>query len=78
MKSIELKIAGMSCGHCVMAVKKALSALPGVGIEAVEVGRAVVTIDEAVTGEGALADAIAGAGYDLAGVREAGAPEGRA
>lgn len=31
----ELKVTGMSCGHCVKAVEKALGALPGV--EAVQV-----------------------------------------
>lgn len=31
----ELKVTGMSCGHCVRAVEKALGALPGV--EAVQV-----------------------------------------
>ncbi|GEM85339.1 CopZ family metallochaperone [Meiothermus hypogaeus] len=42
--SIELKIEGMSCGHCKMSVEKALKSVPGV--EKVEVflqeGRAVV------------------------------------
>jgi copper chaperone len=27
---IKLKVTGMTCGHCEMAVKKALSAVPGV------------------------------------------------
>jgi len=27
---IQLKIEGMTCGHCVMAVKQALAAVPGV------------------------------------------------
>lgn len=40
----ELKIDGMTCGHCVAAVKKALEAVPGV--ESAEVsltpGRAAV------------------------------------
>lgn len=30
MKTIELKIEGMTCDHCEMTVKKALSKLPGV------------------------------------------------
>ena len=33
---IKLKIEGMTCNHCVMAVKKALSQVPGVK-EVVEV-----------------------------------------
>lgn len=27
---IELKVEGMTCGHCEMAVRKALAAVPGV------------------------------------------------
>lgn len=27
---IQLKIEGMTCGHCVMSVKQALTAVPGV------------------------------------------------
>ncbi|BDU74179.1 CopZ family metallochaperone [Mesoterricola silvestris] len=27
---IQLKIEGMTCGHCVMSVKQALAAVPGV------------------------------------------------
>lgn len=35
---IELKITGMTCGHCVKAVTEALSAVPGVS-QVVEVDR---------------------------------------
>ena len=40
----ELKIDGMTCGHCVAGVKKALEALPGVESADVSLaeGRAVV------------------------------------
>lgn len=34
---IKLKVTGMTCGHCEMAVKKALGAVPGV--------EKVVTVD---------------------------------
>ena len=44
---VALSITGMTCGHCVAAVKKALAAVPGV--EAVEVTlsppRALVVCD---------------------------------
>lgn len=36
----KVKIAGMSCGHCVMGVKKALSAIPGIENLQVEIGEA--------------------------------------
>lgn len=41
----ELSIKGMSCGHCVKAVKGALEALPAVQSAEVEVGRAKVVSD---------------------------------
>ena len=30
MTQVELKVKGMTCGHCEMRVKKALEAIPGV------------------------------------------------
>ena len=30
MTQVELKVKGMTCGHCEMRVKKALEAVPGV------------------------------------------------
>jgi copper chaperone len=48
---VELAVTGMTCGHCVAAVKKALAAV--VGVEAVEVTlsppRAVVDCDSSRT-----------------------------
>lgn len=35
-----VKIAGMSCGHCVMGVKKALAAIPGIENLEVQIGEA--------------------------------------
>jgi len=35
-----VKIAGMSCGHCVAGVRKALSGIPGVEKLEVEIGQA--------------------------------------
>ncbi|MBP2017777.1 copper chaperone [Symbiobacterium terraclitae] len=35
-----VKIAGMSCNHCVMGVKRALSAIPGIENLEVKVGEA--------------------------------------
>jgi copper chaperone len=44
MENVTLKINGMSCGHCVMGVKSALSGLPGVTIHDVQIGSAKVSI----------------------------------
>ena len=60
-----LTITGMTCGHCVAAVKKALAAVPGV--EAVEVAlsppRAVVSFDPSRTTVEMLLKATAEEGY---------------
>ena len=49
MAQVNLSIEGMSCGNCVAHVKKALEGLPGVSPRSVEIGRAEVDYDPAVT-----------------------------
>ena len=50
-KTTTLAIDGMSCGHCVQAVTKALSGVPGVTVKTVAVGSAVIqTADGWATG----------------------------
>ena len=66
MTHATLDIQGMSCGHCLNAVSRALAALPGVEIESVRIGRADVRFDEAVTGPAQLEAAVNGAGYPAA------------
>jgi len=61
----ELKIEGMSCGHCVMAVKKELSKLQDVIVEDVQVGNAKVQYDETKVTEKNIEEAIAEAGYSV-------------
>jgi copper chaperone CopZ len=62
---VELAITGMTCGHCVAAVKKALAAVPGV--ETVEVTlsppRAVIDCDSSRTTVEMLMKATAEEGY---------------
>jgi copper chaperone len=65
MKTIDLTIEGMSCGHCVMAVKKELSKLNGLTVESVEVGKARIQIDEAAVPLERIAKAVEEAGYRL-------------
>ncbi len=66
-KKIELVVHGMSCGHCEMRVKKALSSVPGV-IDAeasYEREQAVVTVDAGQeVSVDALVAAVQGAGYE--------------
>lgn len=63
MKQATLHIEGMSCGHCLNAVNRALSAVPGVQVDELRIGRADVRYDESTTGPSDLEAAVTGAGY---------------
>jgi copper chaperone CopZ len=63
MRQATLHIDGMSCGHCLNAVNRALSAVPGVRIDAVRIGRAEVSYDDTTTTPSDLETAVAEAGY---------------
>jgi copper chaperone len=66
MKEHELKIRGMSCHHCVMAVRKELEKIPGLEIKDVSIGSAVVAFDEDAVSSTQLKQAIEDAGYSVA------------
>lgn len=63
---LELKVSGMTCGHCVGAVTRAVRAVPGAGEVKVDrvSGRVVVQGDP---DDAAVRAAIRAEGYDLAG-----------
>jgi copper chaperone CopZ len=63
MRQATLHIEGMSCGHCLNVVNRALTAVPGVRVDAVRIGRADVSYDEATTAPSDLEKAVAEAGY---------------
>jgi copper chaperone CopZ len=63
MQRLTLKIDGMSCGHCVARVEKALSKLDGVVVHRVEVGAAEIAYDPARTPFARIREAIDEAGY---------------
>ncbi len=58
-----VQIAGMSCGHCVRAVKAELGSVAGVTVESVEVGRATVRFDPDTVGREQIEAAIREAGF---------------
>ncbi len=62
---VETKIAieGMSCQHCVMAVKKALGGIPGILENNVQVGSASVKYDESKVSKEDIETTIEKAGY---------------
>ncbi len=63
MEHLTLKIDGMSCGHCVARVEKALTKLDGVHLHRVEIGFADLTYDPAKTSFARIREAIDDAGY---------------
>ena len=65
MKTKEIKIEGMTCHHCVMAVRKELSKLENVKVEDVQIGSAKLHYDENKVSEKDLSDAIEEAGYKV-------------
>ena len=69
MTTIELKIDGMTCGHCVAAVKRALEAVDGVSVSSVAIGAASFEVDEQVLSDeramAAATSAVAEEGYSV-------------
>ncbi len=65
MTTKEIKIEGMSCGHCEMAVRKELSKLDNVKVRNVKIGQAVVEYDETKVNEKMLYNAVEEAGYKV-------------
>ncbi|MDX2193916.1 MAG: heavy-metal-associated domain-containing protein [Gemmatimonadales bacterium] len=63
MTPLTLHIDGMSCGHCLNAVNRVLSALPGVRLGSVQMGRAELEFDPASTSAEAIAAAVTDEGY---------------
>ena len=67
MDRVKLTITGMSCGHCVSAVDKALKGVNGVQVEQVAIGSATVSYDPATTSTHKITKAIEDEGYTVAG-----------
>lgn len=69
MTTQTLEIGGMTCGHCLRSVKDALGELPGVTLEEVRIGKAVVMFDEATVRSETIAEAVRDAGYEVLATR---------
>jgi len=63
MQKIHVAIEGMSCGHCVARVRRALEGIEGVQVGAVEVGSAEVEIDSTRTTPEDVARAVTDVGF---------------
>jgi copper chaperone len=69
MDELTLKITGMSCGHCVGQVTKALTRLDGVQVNSVKVGEAIVEYDPREIVPTEIIQAVTEAGYETQLVR---------
>lgn len=65
MTQLTMQIGGMSCGHCVGAVTKALKELAGVAVEQVAIGSATVTYDPTTISVDAITKAVEEEGYPV-------------
>ncbi len=63
MERLTLQIDGMSCGHCLNAVNRALQGLAGAEVGSVTIGRAVLTYDPARLDPAVIVAAVTDAGY---------------
>jgi copper chaperone len=65
MDRIKLAIDGMTCGHCVSAVDKALKKIDGVTVENVAVGSATLAFDPTAVSEARITEAVEDEGYSV-------------
>lgn len=75
MEQITLKISGMSCDHCVGAVKRALQDLNSVRVEDVAIGSATVAYDPTAVTSADIVDAVQDAGYEAGAMPGSGSGE---
>jgi copper chaperone len=71
MPQIHVDIVGMTCEHCVRAVRNRLAATPGVEVADVKIGSADIRLDPAKASMSDVEDAISDEGYTVDGVSEA-------
>lgn len=65
-KTVTIKVEGMSCNHCKMAVEKALNELEVDKVDVdLESKKVTVTFDPGKTSEDAVKKAISDAGYEV-------------
>lgn len=69
MSTANYTVVGMTCGHCVRSVTEEVSEVPGVTDVDVDLasGRLTVTSDEQPVSDERIRQAVADAGYSLAG-----------
>jgi copper chaperone len=70
MKHADLQITGMTCNHCVMALREELMKLQGVILDDIGIGSAKVDYDESRISRKVIEDAVGAAGYAVGSWRQ--------
>lgn len=65
MEKHSLIIKGMGSQHCVMVVKNIITSHEGVGLDAIEIGKADISIDSSKTSIQNITNAIEKMGYKV-------------
>lgn len=65
MKKQTITIGGMTCGHCVMSVRKELARIPGLTVDAVQIGKAEITFNDTTVTDDDVRRAVVQAGYTV-------------
>lgn len=63
MSKVEIKIEGMTCGHCAMTITKELSGLAGVSSVQVDHANGIAVVDQTGLSNDQISEAITAAGY---------------
>jgi copper chaperone len=65
MSDLHIEIVGMTCEHCVRAVRNRLSSTDGVTVEDVKVGSVDLRLDESKVSMSDIEEAISDEGYTV-------------
>jgi copper chaperone len=65
MQTLTMTLGGMSCGHCVGAVTRALKSVAGVEVTDVKVGSATVNFDPVTVTRDQITAAVTDEGYQV-------------
>jgi copper chaperone len=65
MDKLTMQITGMTCGHCVAGVTRALKGVAGVSVDQVAIGTASVEYDPTATTPADIAKAVEEEGYHV-------------
>ncbi|MEY4956479.1 MAG: hypothetical protein RL409_736 [Gemmatimonadota bacterium] len=68
MDKLTMQITGMTCGHCVAGVTRALKGVPGVTVDQVVIGTASVAYDPTATTPADITTAVEDEGYHVVSV----------